>query len=297
MPHPKLPMFEALGHYMDLLMDAICVVNTNNEFVYISAGGERVFGYPPQEMIGRCMFDFIHPDDQAKTLKVVNEIVAGEAKIHFENRYIRKNGDVAHIVWSARYSPDDDIRIAVARDVTAHRQAENQREELLEQLQHSAHHDSLTGLPNRNYFYRQAELLLASNSPLAVAYIDLNHFKDVNDRFGHAIGDEILRSAARRLKGQIRNNDTIARIGGDEFVALFADVGDQQTAKAIVQKLHDALKIPIQMDHLSFGITASVGCVISRAPHPPLETLLQQADTVMYKAKHHPTTISLITLL
>lgn len=297
MPHPKLPMFEALGHYMDLLMDAICVVNTDNEFVYISAGGERVFGYPPNEMIGRCMFDFVHPDDQAKTLKVVNEIVAGEAKVHFENRYIRKNGDVAHIVWSARYSPDEKIRIAVARDVTAHRQAEDEREELLQRLQHSAHHDSLTGLPNRSFFYRQAELLLASDTPIAVAYIDLNNFKEVNDRHGHAVGDTILRAAALRLKSQIRAHDIIARIGGDEFVTLFSDVGDKQSAHAIMQKLHDALAKPIRSGNLAFSIDASIGCVISRAPHPSLETLLQQADAIMYEAKHQVGTTSLITLL
>lgn len=290
-------MFEALGHYMDLLMDAICVVNADHEFVYISAGGERVFGYRPQEMVGRSMFDFIHPDDQARTRAVVAEIISGQAKTDFENRYIRKNGDIAHIVWSARYSPDDGIRIAVARDVTEQRAIEYEREKLLERLQHSAHHDALTELPNRSYFYRQAEFVLQGESPIAIAYIDLNNFKEVNDRYGHAIGDSILRSSALRLKRQIRNGDTIARIGGDEFVALFADVGDKQIAKAIVHKLQQALRQPIQLDDLSFTISASVGCVISRPPHPTLETLLQHADAIMYDAKHQRARSALINLL
>lgn len=278
-------------------MDAICVVNTNNEFVYISAGGERVFGYLPDEMVGHCMFDFVHPDDHAKTLKVVNEIVAGDAKVHFENRYIRKNGEVAHIVWSARYSPDEKIRIAVARDVTSHRQAEDEREQLLLKLQHSAHHDSLTGLPNRSFFYRQAELLLVGDTPVAVAYIDLNNFKDVNDRFGHAVGDSILHAAAARLKNQTRANDIIARIGGDEFVAIFPEVGDKQSAQAVIDKLRDALLSPIQSRGLSFSVDASIGCVISRAPHPSLEELLQHADAIMYEAKHRAEKTSLIALL
>jgi diguanylate cyclase (GGDEF)-like protein/PAS domain S-box-containing protein len=293
-PHAKLPMFEALGQYMDLLMDAICVVNTENEFVYISAGGERVFGYSPEDMIGRCMFDFIHPEDHDKTRRVVSEIVAGDAKVHFENRYLRKNGEVAHIVWSARYSADDEIRIAVARDVTEQRQIEADREQLLARLQHSANYDVLTGLPNRNYFYQRADLAIKTQTPLAVAYIDLNNFKEVNDRYGHAIGDRLLRAAAMRLKSQIRADDTIARIGGDEFVALFTNVHDEPSATAIVEKLHQALVSPIQLDSMAFTISASVGCVLSATPHNALETLLQKADDAMYQAKHHSDIATLV---
>lgn len=117
MPHPKLAQFKALGQYLDLLLDAICVVNSNGEFIYVSGGGERVFGYKPEEMIGHSMFKFMHPEDHDKTRAVVAEIMQGIAKINVENRYIRKNGDIAHILWSARYSKEDDFRIAVARDV------------------------------------------------------------------------------------------------------------------------------------------------------------------------------------
>lgn len=297
MPHPQLPMFEALGHYMDLLMDAICVVNAESEFIYISAGGERIFGYKPQEMVGHSIFEFVHPEDQTKTQTVVAEIMQGDAKTHFENRYIRKDGTLAHIVWSARYSADDNIRIAVARDVTKQREIEFERERLVEQLKHTAHHDLLTGLPNRGHFYRQAELLLQGETPIAIAYIDLNNFKEVNDQHGHAMGDDLLRAAALRLKRQTRSEDTIARIGGDEFVALFANVGDKASAQAIVSKLQQSLNNPIQVGELSFVVTASVGCVISRAPHPQLETLLQHADTLMYRAKQRSKPSALIQLL
>ncbi|WP_417683357.1 diguanylate cyclase domain-containing protein [Pseudidiomarina aquimaris] len=297
MPHPQLPMFEALGHYMDLLMDAICVVNAESEFVYISAGGERIFGYKPQEMVGHSIFEFVHPDDQAKTRTIVAEIMEGDAKTDFENRYLRKDGSIAYIVWSARFSADDNIRIAVARDVSAQRAIEQERERLVEQLQHRAHHDLLTGLPNRGHFYRHAELLLQDDAPVAIAYIDLNNFKEVNDQYGHAMGDDILRAAALRLQRQTRSADTIARIGGDEFVALFANVGSEVSAEAIVEKLQESLANPIQVGELSFVITASIGCVISRAPHPQLENLLQHADTLMYRAKQNDKPSSLIRLL
>lgn len=290
-------MFEALGHYMDLLMDAICVVNNDHEFIYISAGGERVFGYPPEEMVGRSMFEFIHPDDIAKTKDVVSEIIAGTAQTHFENRYLRKNGDIAHIVWSARYSPDDELRIAVARDVTAQRATEREKEQLLKQLDYSAHHDSLTELPNRSYFYRKAELVLQNDSPIALAYLDLNNFKEINDDHGHAVGDSILRASALRLKNHIRTQDIIARIGGDEFVAIFTEVNDKQAGESILHKLQQAIAQPIRLNGMSFTISASIGCVISRPPHPNLETLLGHADTLMYDAKQNCDDSALVTLL
>ena len=96
--------YTALGKYLDLLLDAICVVDKDGHFMFVSAGGERIFGYRPDEMIGRQMLELIHPEDKDKTLKAVDHIVAGQPEPHFENRYIRKNGDVVHIMWSARWS-------------------------------------------------------------------------------------------------------------------------------------------------------------------------------------------------
>src|SRR5690606_10984729 len=104
MTHPKLATFEALGDYIDLLLDAICVVNPHGEFIYVSAGGERVFGYAPHEMIGHSMYEFMHPDDHERTRQATAEIMQGAIKFDFENRYVRKNGEVATILWSARYS-------------------------------------------------------------------------------------------------------------------------------------------------------------------------------------------------
>jgi diguanylate cyclase (GGDEF)-like protein/PAS domain S-box-containing protein len=114
-----------LATVMDLLLDVICVVDPQGRFLFVSAACERVFGYTAQEMLGRPMIELVHPDDRARTLNAVDEIVAGDHKPNFENRYVRKDGRVVHIMWSARWSPADRVRVAVARDVTERKRAES----------------------------------------------------------------------------------------------------------------------------------------------------------------------------
>lgn len=112
------------NNFMDLLLDAVCVVDRDGYFLFVSAACERIFGYTPEEMVGRPVIDFVYPGDQEKTLHAINEILGGELKPYFENRYVRKDGKVAHIMWSARWSESEQIRVAVARDITEQKHAE-----------------------------------------------------------------------------------------------------------------------------------------------------------------------------
>ena len=96
--------YKALSQYIDLLLDAICVVDKDGHFEFVSAGAERIFGYTPEEMLGRPMIELVHPDDRARTLQTASEINAGAVKVDFENRYIRKDGQTVHLLWSARWS-------------------------------------------------------------------------------------------------------------------------------------------------------------------------------------------------
>jgi PAS domain S-box-containing protein len=116
--------YSPLDKHMDLLLDAICVVDKDGRFLHISAGCEQIFGYTQAEMIGRQMLDLVHPDDKHITLQTVDRIISGEAQPHFENRYLRKNGETVHIMWSARWSEADQCRVAVARDITQRKHAE-----------------------------------------------------------------------------------------------------------------------------------------------------------------------------
>ncbi len=110
--------------FIDLLMDAVFAVDVNAGVVYASASCERIFGYSPQEMMGKSMFDMILPADRERTRQSIAEVMAGQPQFHFENRYVRKDGRIVHIMWSARWSPADQWRIGVARDVTDRKHAE-----------------------------------------------------------------------------------------------------------------------------------------------------------------------------
>ncbi|WP_373188057.1 diguanylate cyclase domain-containing protein [Halopseudomonas sp.] len=109
---------------MDLLLDAICVVDAAGRFVYLSGACERIFGYRPEELIGHAMIDLVHPDDRESTIATSREVMLGRLTNHFENRYIRKDGSVVHIMWSANWSEDDQLRVAVAHDITERKHTE-----------------------------------------------------------------------------------------------------------------------------------------------------------------------------
>jgi PAS domain S-box-containing protein len=108
-----------LDQVIDLLLDAVVIVDPDGRYVYVSAAYERIFGYAPEEVIGKQMLHLVHPDDREKTMAAVGEIMAGQEKTMLENRYIRKDGEVVHIMWSARWVPEHGVRIAVARDESA----------------------------------------------------------------------------------------------------------------------------------------------------------------------------------
>ncbi|MCS3902778.1 diguanylate cyclase (GGDEF)-like protein/PAS domain S-box-containing protein [Methylohalomonas lacus] len=123
---------------LDLLLDAVCVVDVDGHFIFVSAACERIFGYTPDELIGTNMIDLVYPEDRDRTLHTAGEIMKDKPVSHFENRYVRKDGRVVHVMWSARWSEPDGIRLAVARDVTELRRAERMQSALY-QISEAAH--------------------------------------------------------------------------------------------------------------------------------------------------------------
>lgn len=152
-----------------------------------------------------------------------------------------------------------------------------------------AHYDSLTGLPNRDLFNdrlaQAIERAKQHNNELALLFVDLDRFKQINDSLGHSLGDKVLQIVANRLHGCIRKEDSLARLGGDEFILLMDDLNKGENASLIAQKIIDCLAEPIYIDEYTFYVTASVG--ISLYPHDDMDInkLLMYADTAMYKAK------------
>ena len=168
------------------------------------------------------------------------------------------------------------------KEITERRQAE-------ERIHQLAYYDALTGLPNRALYNDRLSLALAhaqrTREMLAVLFLDLDRFKDINDTLGHSIGDQLLKTVARRLADSLRKEDTVTRLGGDEFTMLLPGMTQTEDAAGIAQKILEAVKKPLTLGGHELNITASIGIAIYPADGEVAEALMKNADTAMYHAK------------
>lgn len=438
LPHDSTPCetmqtstYAPTENLVDLLLDAICVVDQQGYFVFVSAACQHIFGYHADEMIGRRMIDMVHPEDRAKTLKAAKEIMAGIAHPHFENRYLRKDGQTVHILWSARWSEDDQVRIAVAHDISERKRSEAvqaalygiseaahsakdllglfqqvhlivaellpniefavalydeqmqtlsfpypalpspaqywpqvsalsqavihsgksqlipaqqqpgnalydwlgiplkshkgiigallvqsgattrysapdkellqfvstqvataiERQQMLSRLHYMAQYDSLTQLPNRELLRDRLHTALArarrEQSQVALLFLDLDKFKQVNDSFGHAVGDLLLQGVALRIQQCLREADTVARFAGDEFVVLLEDFHTADHASGVAEKIRQALNQPFELLGQHQTVLPSIGIALYPQHAQDAQQLLLHADNAMYRAKQN----------
>lgn len=434
-----------LSSVIDLLLDAVCVVDAAGRFVYVSAACERIFGYSPEEMLGKSMIEMVVPEDRERTLQAARQIMSGQAQPHFENRYLRKDGEIVYVMWSARWSETDQLRIAVAHDVTERKRAESvqaaiyaiseaahaaedlpalfqqihqiigqllpahnfyvalydedsgqlsfpyhvdslkpdpaipkpasgtlcaevirthqpllltrsrlaacpvhlidafgqnvlcwlgvplntgrgtigalvlksysgeacytekdqdllqyvstqvataiERKQLHTRLQFMAQYDALTHLPNRRLLHDRLESALMrarrEHWQFSLLYLDLDKFKQINDTFGHVAGDLLLQAVARRLKQCVRESDTVARVGGDEFVVLLESTLEPEHVAVVVDKLHKAFESPLDIAGHSLSIQPSIGIAHYPEHGEEAQQLLKYADEAMYYSKHN----------
>lgn len=277
---PKLP---PLAEVLDLLPDAVCVVDPEGRFLFVSASFQRIFGYAPNEVLGWQTVDLIHPEDRQATREAASRVMSGEMQRHFRNRYIHKDGHSVDVQWSARWLPEHGVRVAIGREVTELRRVERE-------LEYRAGHDALTELPNRHQLQRRLKYAIAHSAQtgdgLAVLYLDLDGFKAVNDKGGHEAGDRLLREVAQRLRQGLRVGDLVARVGGDEFVALLPNCRDLEAARAVVTALQERLRLPYTVpDGRVFRLAASVGIACFPADGSDPDALLAHADRAMYSNK------------
>ncbi|WP_198734557.1 putative bifunctional diguanylate cyclase/phosphodiesterase [Sanguibacter suaedae] len=196
---------------------------------------------------------------------------------------------VVSVGWAAPL-PEEAQREALVRltgvaDQTA---TALQNSRLVATVEHQSLHDSLTSLPNRVLFARRLDTELRTaeeDRSTAVLFCDLDRFKQVNDRLGHAAGDEMLRQVAVRLRGQLRDGDTVARLSGDEFAVLLTDVTDEQHAASVARRLVGCLDQPLRIDGREVRITSSIGVAVHHGPGGRSDKLLGAADSAMYEAK------------
>ena len=165
----------------------------------------------------------------------------------------------------------------------------SERKTIEERLEHLAHYDTLTGLPNRSLLRdrmeQAVERAIRINTKVAMLYLDLDHFKDINDTLGHAAGDALLRAVAQRMKTCVRGVDTIARLGGDEFVVLVPDINDAGDIDTVAEKLMTTLVQPYIIEDQSVVSTPSMGISIYPDDGHQMDDLMKHADAAMYKAK------------
>lgn len=277
--HSKLP---PLADVLHLMPDAVCLVDAEGYFLFVSASFEHIFGYTPDEVLGLRTFDLVHPDDRAATVQSANQVMEAGLQQHFRNRYIHKDGHSVDIQWSARWLPDYGVRIGVAREVTELRRAE-------EALEHLAAHDALTGLPNRHRLQRELQYAMAhaeqTGDGLALLYLDLDGFKEVNDRGGHDAGDRLLREVAQRLQQALRQGDLVARVGGDEFIALLPGCRDAECARVLANALRARLTPPFQLADGQLHLDVSIGIACFPADGSDPDALVAHADRAMYASK------------
>jgi diguanylate cyclase (GGDEF)-like protein/PAS domain S-box-containing protein len=276
---PKLPTPAEL---LDLMPDAICVVDAAGQVLFVSAGFGRMLGYTLEEVVGQPIFRLIHPDDRDATMQQAQRVMSGAQQRHFRNRYIHKDGHSVDIQWSACWLPEYGVRIGVAHEVTELRRAERE-------LEHRATHDPLTGLPNRHRLQHELQYALEhaarTRNGLAVLYLDLDGFKRINDQYGHDVGDRLLRAAGQRLHKGLRQGDLMARVGGDEFVALLPGCCDAQAAGTVAEGLRACLKLPVDLPEGVFHLDASIGIACFPRDGGDPDALLARADRAMYEAK------------
>lgn len=158
-----------------------------------------------------------------------------------------------------------------------------------EQVTHLAHHDGLTGLPNRTLFYDRLNQAIArarrDKESVAVLFLDLDGFKKINDTLGHDIGDALLIETAKRIKSCVRESDTVARMGGDEFTAILCNVGTKNGKETVAQKILDAIRLPFELREQTCAVGVSIGIAVYPDSGSNCEELVKVADTAMYLAK------------
>lgn len=247
-----------------------------------------MFGFAPGEVAPTYSLfcSMVHPDDAPKVRQGEIACAAGEAPHDEEYRVVWRDGTVRWLRETGNAVIDVAGRpvrmIGIVRDITDEK-AHEQR------ILHLAYHDALTGLPNRVYFRSRLEDALARarrhGSLVALAFIDLDRFKPINDRHGHHVGDAVLVQVAARLRGSVRATDCVARLGGDEFVAVLEDVHGADEVPPLAHKLMDAIAAPLEAEGLRLDVGASIGVSVFPTQAGTPDELIAGADQAMYEAK------------
>jgi len=256
----------------------VCVTQLDGAIIDCNLTYAAMLGYARSELIGRDAGTlFVRPAERAELLSMLSDAMTLNS-VEVELR--KKDGQS---IWALKNLTlaGDRIHTTVV-DISDRKRAE-------EQIEFHAYHDVLTNLPNRKLFTDRLTQSLSrarrSGKPLAVMFVDLDHFKSINDTLGHEAGDELLLEMARRLRANVRDDDTVARLGGDEFTIILAELRQPEDAIGVAEKLIAAIEQPLPIAGTSIEVSASIGIALYPNDGTDAESLLRNADSAMYRAK------------
>ncbi|MBL4614239.1 MAG: diguanylate cyclase [Magnetovibrio sp.] len=280
---------QRLGNVLGTVRDAILTIDQKGNVQSINAAGERMFGYPKNLVLGHNI-KMLMPSQYAdhhdsyldRYVKTGQSDLVNNSK-EFEGQHA--NGAVFPIELTVTEMMEGTQRLftGVIRDIT-------ERKKALDKIQHLAHHDSLTDLPNRNLYIERVERAIhrarRSGKPLALMFVDLDKFKPINDQLGHDAGDVVLKTVAERMLSCVRKSDTVARFGGDEFVAILENLDHADSAAVVAQKVlaKVAQDILVPCGKIA-NVGASIGISIFPDDGETMDDLARTADEAMYAVK------------
>lgn len=276
---------QRLFAFLEYANDLIQMNAPDGRFIYANRAWLKAMGYRKEDLPRLSLADVVHQENISFFMEGFSRVLAVGESDSLDAVYLSRDGSSINVEGnlSCSFRGKDPVAVwAICRDVTSRKRAD-------QQLYRMAHHDVLTDLPNRQLFMDRLKQLrgmaVRMERRIAVLYLDLDRFKNVNDTLGHAVGDKLLQIVASRLLATVRETDTVARIGGDEFVIALGNLRKPEGAQALAAKVLQALSEPYRIECHELFMTSSVGISVYPEDGGTLDELIEKADMALYAAK------------
>ena len=268
----------------------IAITDANRNHLYVNTYLCEKTGYTLNELIGNsASLFYVSEESYQKFGQKVFELLSAGEIVALDYPFRHKDGQLFWVNISGSTIEDSGEMLWTMVDITTRVDDENKTKNQQKVLKHQATHDALTGLPNRVLFHDRLEQSIKKSKrkkvKMALFFIDLDGFKEVNDTMGHKVGDEVLILVAKNIRRSVREDDSVSRLGGDEFTVIMEDIKSDDDAAMLAQKIVTTLSQEMNVEGESISLSCSLGVSIYPNDSTDTDTLLSNADTAMYDAK------------